>query len=100
MKTAHKLYDRGQPPKLIDALGEVTHNGRTYKVAREQVATGEIYLSIKLYNATGKFIKRLMIDEDIAAKIGLILIDKNAWPIDRRFPTLFHDEEVPSVSQR
>lgn len=98
MNKDHKLYDRGQPPKLIDALGEVAHNGRTYKVAREQVATGEIYLSIKLYNATGKFIKRLMIDEDIAAKIGVILIDKNAWPIDRRFPALFQDKEASDVS--
>lgn len=100
MKTAHKLYDRGDAPKLIESLGEVVHNGRTYKVAREQVASGEIYLSLKLYNAAGKFIKRFMIDEEIAAKIGLILIDKNAWPIDRRFPALFHDEEISDVSQQ
>jgi DUF917 family protein len=93
MKSDHKLYDRGQPPKLIDALGEVIHNGRTYKVAREQVATGEVYVSLKLYNATGKFIKRFMLDEEVTAEIGRILIDPKCHTIEARFPALFRDEE-------
>ena len=55
-----------QKPKLVQHLGEVEHNGITYRVVRERIPdTGDEYIAIKLYNAKGKFIKRLMIEPEI-----------------------------------
>jgi hypothetical protein len=70
-----KRYDNGKPVTVLEDLGEVKYEGRKYKVAKEQVSSGATYISIKLYNALGKFIKRLMIDEGCAPEIGYILRD-------------------------
>jgi len=60
--------------ELVRPLGEVKHNGRTYKVVREKVVdTGDEYNAIKLYNAQGKFIKRFMIDPEVTPAVGALL---------------------------
>lgn len=60
--------------ELVRRLGEVKHNGRTYRVERERlIETGQEYTSIKLYNETGKFIKRFAIEPEVAPDIGQIL---------------------------
>ena len=76
--------NRGQHKvELIRSLGEVKHNGRTYKVVREKIVdTGDEYNAIKLYNAKGKFIKRFMIDPDITPQVGQLLNWANTSILD------------------
>lgn len=82
---------RHKVEKIID-LGEAKHNGRTYKVTRERIVdTGDEYISIKLYNARGKFIKRMMLDDEVCFDIGIILAELNPENLWRRFPHLFSD---------
>jgi hypothetical protein len=69
--------------KLVLKLGEVTHDGRSYKVQRERIVdTGDEYTSIKLYNAKGKFIKRFMIDQEVTKDIGQLLNWANTSILD------------------
>ena len=72
MNVDHKLYDKGKTVHVDAVIGEVKHNGRTYRVLDESVDAGP-YRSIRLYNATGKFIKRLMIDPEAASEVGRLL---------------------------
>jgi hypothetical protein len=60
--------------ELVRRLGEVKHNGRVYRLDRERVAGTKIeYNSIKLYNATGRFIKRFCIEPEISADVAQVL---------------------------
>ncbi len=77
MEKDHKLYDKGKPVELIELQGEISHDGHRYQIARERVTSGSEYTSIKLYNAGGKFIKRLMIHDECRIQIGRLLIDPN-----------------------
>lgn len=78
--------------KIVD-LGEAKHNGRTYRVTREKIVdTGDEYISIILYNSQGKFIKRMMLDDEVCFDIGVILAELNPENLWRRYPHLFSDE--------
>lgn len=78
--------------KLIQTLGEVKYKGRSYRLVRVQVSTGEQYFSLRLYNAQGKFIKQFMMEPDVVAEIAQLLFDHAPrWTVKeiaRRFPHL------------
>lgn len=66
--------------ELVRELGEVKHNGRTYKIRRERIAdTGDEYNAILLYNAQGKFIKCFMIDLEVTPEVGQLLNCKHQY---------------------
>lgn len=83
--------------ELLEDYGKVEHEGRRYLVQKERVVnTGDDYISIKLYNSSGRFIKRLAIDPEITSEIAALLLD--AAPkltydmIARRWPHLIRPE--------
>ena len=59
---------------VVEVLGQVEHDGRAYVVAKVQTHDGLPYISIRLYNATGKFIKQLLMEPAIAPAIGELLV--------------------------
>lgn len=64
----------GQHPlKVLDEFGEAKYHGRSYKIVRVQTAAAEHYISIRLYNDTGKFIKQFLMEPPVAQSIGYIL---------------------------
>lgn len=77
--------------EILDQIGEdVVHNGRTYRVLRVRVDSGQEYISVRLYNSQGKFIKQMMIEPEITALIGQ-MIKVAGDPIEvmlGRFPSL------------
>ena len=77
--------------KVLKTLGEVHHQGRTYKLVSVEVEGGANYYSLRLYNAKGHFIKQLMIEPEILGEIGTLFLEeaKLTWPeLLRRFPHL------------
>jgi len=59
---------------VIAKLGTVQHNGRTYSLVKVQTHDGQIYLSLRLYNAQGRFIKQFLIETELASAIGKLFI--------------------------
>jgi len=59
--------------EVLEQLGEVKHNGRTYRVVSVRVAAGQEYISLRLYNAQGKFIKQFMLEPEVGPKLGRLL---------------------------
>lgn len=55
--------------KLIKEYGEVIYNGRKYKLVGVQTNDGSDYLSLRLYNGSGRFIKQLLIEVGLATQI-------------------------------
>ena len=55
--------------KVVRHFGEVKYNGRTYKLLGVQTHEGQNYLSLRLYNSTGKFIKQLLIEPGLATQM-------------------------------
>lgn len=75
--------------EVLQTLGEVKHDGRTYRVLRERVVdTGAEYASIRLYNADGKFIKRFMLDPEVTLEVCRLLCETDIDGILCRFPHL------------
>lgn len=59
--------------ELIRRIGEVKHNGRTYRLDRERLAGTDLeYNSLKLYNKDGKFIKRFCFEPSITLDIATL----------------------------
>lgn len=58
--------------KLIRLCGELTYNGRIYKLALVE-ADGLPYYSIRLYNSQGKFIKQFMFEPSIISDMSSLL---------------------------
>ena len=52
---------------------DVEHNGRRYRVLRIRVDSGQEYISVRLYNARGKFIKQLMMEPEVTALLGQMI---------------------------
>ncbi len=71
VKTGFKLGTK--KVEVLHTLGEVKHNGRTYRLVKVRVSSGEEYLSLRLYNARGKFIKQFMMEPEIGRDIGCLL---------------------------
>jgi len=59
---------------VIAKLGAVQHNGRTYCLVKVQTHDEQVYLSLRLYNAQGRFIKQLLIEPELAPAIGKLFI--------------------------
>ena len=93
MEAKHKLYDKGKKVEVLEELGEVVHNGRTYKLARERMTFGREYISIKLYNEKGRFIKRFAIDPDAVLPIAIAL--GQGWLVQ-----LSHDQALPKLPEQ
>ena len=58
--------------EVLEQLGEVNHNGRTYRLVKVRV-DGKEYISERLYNAQGKFIKQFMVEPEVGPKLGRLL---------------------------
>lgn len=58
-----------KPTKLLGIIGDVMHNGRTYRLCLLE-ADGLPYHALRLYNAKGRFIKQLMTEPYLASKIA------------------------------
>lgn len=54
-------------------LGETQFKWRTYRLVRVRTHDGLPYLSIRLYNAAGKFIKQLLLEQEVAAPLSSLL---------------------------
>ena len=59
--------------QVLREISVVPHNGRTYKLVEVQTNEGQRYLCIRLYNNKGKFIKQLLLDQEVAGDIGQAL---------------------------
>lgn len=91
MDVNHKLYDKGKKVEVLEEIGlVVSPDGRTYKIVRERVSAGIEYISLKLYNEANHFIKRFMIDQDVAGAIGEILVKQHVGELPRGQCTLPH----------
>ena len=58
--------------EVLEQLGEVNHNGKTYRLLKVRVDDKE-YISERLYNAHGKFIKQFMLEPEVGPKLGRLL---------------------------
>lgn len=56
--------------KVIRDCGQLTVNGRIYKLVYLQTTDGQYYYSVRLYNLNGHFIKQLLFEPE--ALPGLI----------------------------
>jgi hypothetical protein len=56
--------------KVLDELGKVAHGGRKYQHVRVQTHDGLEYLSWRLYNERGRFIKQLLFEPCLAGRIS------------------------------
>ena len=48
--------------KVSKTFGEVVENGRTYRLVKLTTSDGLTYISLRLYNQKGKFIKQFMFE--------------------------------------
>lgn len=55
---------------VLEKLGAIQHHGRTYSLMRVQTHEGLEYLSLRLYNAQGRFIKQFLIEPELASAIS------------------------------
>lgn len=55
--------------EVVRQFGEVKYNGRTYKLLGVKTHDGQDYLSLRLYNGTGKFIKQFLIEPGLATQM-------------------------------
>lgn len=60
---------------VLAVLGQIEHKGRIYRLVRVKVSSGEEYLSLRLYNAQGKFIKQLLFEDEIHKPLAKLLTD-------------------------
>lgn len=58
---------------VIAKLGSIQHNGRTYSLVKVQTHDEQIYLSLRLYNAQGRFIKQLLFEPEIKEELCQLL---------------------------
>lgn len=59
--------------RALRVHGQVVHNSREYRVLDVETHDGFRYVSIRLYNAQGKFIKQLLMEPSVAAELATIL---------------------------
>lgn len=51
---------------VLAVLAEHKHEGRTYKLLSVQTKEGLPYVCLRLYNATGRFIKQFLFEREVA----------------------------------
>ena len=67
--------------KLIRSCGQVSHNGRTYKLALVE-ADGLPYYALRLYNGQGKFIKQFMFELAVLSPLVNLLMSAEAHAVE------------------
>jgi hypothetical protein len=55
--------------EVLETFGEISHNGRTYRLLKVRTNDNLEYLSLRLYNGSGKFIKQMLIEPELAEAI-------------------------------
>lgn len=50
---------------ILNKLGEVTHNGRTYRLVLVQTHEGLKYYALRLYNSHNHFIKQFLFEPEL-----------------------------------
>ena len=60
---AHRL-------EVLREFADLAYNGKKYKIVMVKTEENENYISIKQYNDDGEFLKQLLIEPEIAGKIG------------------------------
>ena len=55
---------------VLRTIGEVKHKGRTYRLCEVQTQDGLVYLSLRLYNPRGHFIKQMLVEPEVVADLA------------------------------
>lgn len=55
--------------EVINQIAHYPYMGRVYKLLRVRTSDGFEYISLRLYNNTGRFIKQIMVEPEIAGQI-------------------------------
>lgn len=62
---------------VVQEHGSIYYKGkdfeRTYKLLEIKTSGGETYFALRLYNGSGKFIKQLLFEEQIAESIASLI---------------------------
>jgi len=58
---------------VLESMGEVKHNGRTYRLVLVRTEGGEHYLALRLYNRRGRFIKQFLMEPEVCGKLAILL---------------------------
>jgi len=56
--------------EVLREFATFTNDDRTYKIVLVRTDQDQNYISIKLYNGDGKFVRQFLIEPEIAGKIG------------------------------
>ncbi len=59
---------------VLKELGCVVYKERKYKLLQVQTHDGLIYNTLRLYNASGKFIKQLLFEPEIQRSLSMLLM--------------------------
>ncbi len=59
---------------VLETLGEVKFSGRSYRAVTVLTNDGKRYVSLRLYNGNGRFIKQLLMEPEIVGSIGSLLM--------------------------
>jgi len=60
--------------EVLEEWGSLRHNGRIYKVVRVKTHMGLEYISLRLYNSSGKFIKQFLMEPEVVKKVCHLLL--------------------------
>ena len=74
--------------KVLQEFETIHYEGRTYKIVEVQTDGAERYISLRLYNGSGKFIKQFLMEPKVAQAIGFIL-HLAPWSREGTHKTLF-----------
>jgi hypothetical protein len=56
--------------EVLEQIGEIKHNGRTYRLVRVRTNAGQEYISLRLYNKSGRFIKQFLTEPELSDQIA------------------------------
>ena len=56
--------------EILREYATLSYNGGTYKIVLVKTDEDQKYIAIKQYNEAGEFLRQLLIDPEIAGKIG------------------------------
>ena len=55
--------------EVLHQIAHYPHNGRTYKLLLVRTHDGLEYVSLRLYNSSGRFIKQILVEPELAGQI-------------------------------
>ncbi|MCK4964249.1 MAG: hypothetical protein KAH98_00715 [Dehalococcoidia bacterium] len=56
--------------EVLQEFATFTNDSKTYKIVLVRTDQDQNYISIKLYNRDGKFVRQFLIEPEIAGRIG------------------------------